>query len=237
MKTTVLFDLDGTLLPMDFDKFMKLYFYNMGVHFHGKIEPELLTKSILEATEVMVKTNDGRTNMDIFMEHFGTLIDGDMVDIKRHFDDFYETLFANVQASTFQSEAMLKSVRLLKDKGYDLIIATNPLFPLRANIHRMNWAGLDLEMFDYMSSFEENRYCKPHIEFYQEVLAKIGKKAEECIMVGNDVFDDLPAGKIGMETYLITDCMLNKYQLENTADHTGTYEDFYQFVQSLEDRT
>jgi len=237
MKTTVLFDLDGTLLPMDLDKFMKLYFYNLGVHFQDLIDPKDLMKYVLDATKEMVQVNDGRTNEDIFMDYFASYIDGDIEVFKPRFEAFYDTLFAHVQPSTYQSTAMLKSVDVLKAKGYDLILATNPLFPYKANVHRIKWAGLDIEMFDYISSFEENHYCKPHVEFYQEILDITGKKAEDCFMVGNDVYEDLQAGKLGMETFLVTNCLVDRHNIPYKADHTGDFEDFYSFVQSLEDLT
>lgn len=233
MINTILFDLDGTLLPMDIDKFLEHYFYHMGRHFDGWIDPKHLATSILEATEVMITTNDGRSNSDIFMEHLATLIDDDIKKYEDHFTEYYETLFANVKATTSQSKEMIEAVQILKDKGYELVVATNPLFPFRANVHRLNWAGFDVDQFLYMSSFEDNNYCKPYPQFYQEVLEKVNKQPEECMMVGNDVFDDLPAGTIGMETYLITDFMLNKRNLPNTADHTGSYQDFLAFVKEL----
>jgi len=70
MVNTILFDLDGTLLPMDINLFLKYYFYNMGKHFGDMIDPDHLRHSVLKATETMVKTNDGRTNEDIFMDDF-----------------------------------------------------------------------------------------------------------------------------------------------------------------------
>lgn len=235
MINTILFDLDGTLLPMDFDQFMTLYFYHMGRHFDGLIEGKQLAKAILEATEVMVQTNDGRSNSDVFMDHFATLIDGDIEEYKDQFAKYYETLFEHVQAATKSSDEMKKSVDILTKKGYQLVIATNPLFPYRANLHRLRWAGFSIDQFSYMTSFEENHYCKPYPQFYQEVLDIIGKQPQECMMIGNDVFDDLPAGKLGIETYLITDCLLNKYNQPNTADHTGSYQDFLDFVIALPD--
>jgi FMN phosphatase YigB (HAD superfamily) len=233
MINTILFDLDGTLLPMDFDQFMEHYFYHMGRHFDGWIEPKTLAKAILEATEVMITTNDGRSNSDIFMEHFATLIDGDIKQYEEHFGKYYETLFAHVQASTYPSNEMIEAVQLLTEKGYELVVATNPLFPYRANVHRLSWAGFETNQFVYMSSFEDNNYCKPYPQFYAEVLERIGKRPDECMMVGNDVFDDLPAQKLGIKTYLITDCLINKHNLPNTADHTGSYQDFLTFVKQL----
>ncbi len=233
MRDTFLFDLDGTLLPMDFDKFMELYFRNLGVHFHGKIEPRLLAKYIMDATNVMVLTKNDKTNEQKFMEHFETLIDGDIEQYKTDFSNFYDSLFENVKPSTYESLEMIESIKLLKEKGYTVAIATNPLFPLKANHHRIRWAGLDKDDFVYVSSFEENKYTKPHLEYYQEVLDKIRKSPEKCYMVGNDVFDDLPAGKLGMATYLITDCLLNSKDLEIEANHQGDYKEFYSFVKKL----
>ena len=233
-KTTFLFDLDGTLLPMDFDHFMKLYFHNMGVHFGSFTDPNNLMKNVLLSTEQMIMVNDGRTNEEIFMEHFKTLIAEDIDEYIERFHKYYDTLFANVQPSTYQSQEMIDSVQTLIDKGYEVVIATNPLFPYKANLHRIRWAGLDPNQFSYISSYEENKHCKPHVAFYQEVLDNINKQPEECIMVGNDVFDDLPAKKLGIDTYLVTDCLLNRHNQPINSDYQGTYQDFYSFVKALE---
>lgn len=233
MRDTFLFDLDGTLLPMDFDKFMELYFYNLGKFFHGKIDPKKLAESVMKATGYMIMTKNNQTNEEKFMEFFGSLIEGDLEEYKEGFRLFYDSLFEDVRPSTYQSEYMIKSVQLLKDKGYEVVVATNPLFPIQANYHRIRWAGFDKSDFSYISSFEENKFCKPHIEYYQEVLNAINKTPENCYMVGNDIHDDLPAQMLGIPTYIIKDCMLNQRKLENTADYNGTYQEFYEFVKKL----
>lgn len=235
MRDTFLFDLDGTVLPMDFDKFMELYFYNIGEYFKDVIEPKELVKNILISTEVMVKTNDNQSNEDLFMNHFDSLIEGSIEDYKPMFYDFYNSMFDNVKASTHKSKYMRKSIDLLKEKGYKVVLATNPLFPMIANHHRIRWAGFEPSEFEYISSFETNHYCKPHLEFYKEVLENINKDPENCYMVGNDVYDDLSSGKLGIETYLITNHMLNKHNQEVKPNHQGTYYDFYKFVQKLEE--
>ncbi len=234
MRNTFLFDLDGTVLPMDLEEFMKLYFYNIGLHFKDDFDPTLLAKYIMESTHHMVKIKDGTSNYDKFMTHFGELINDDMDYYITKFYDFYNMGFRNVKASTYQSKWMRKSIDLLKEKGYDVVLATNPLFPLHANHHRINWAGFEPEEFSYISSFEDNHYTKPHLEYYEEVLNNINRKPEECYMVGNDVVEDLVVGKLGVKTYLITDCMLNPNNVENTANHTGNYQDFYEFVKTLD---
>jgi FMN phosphatase YigB (HAD superfamily) len=235
MRDTFLFDLDGTVLPMDFDLFMKLYFYNIGEYFKEVIEPKELVKNILECTEKMVRTNNGKKNEEIFMEHFDSLLQGSVEEYKPMFYDFYNTNFNKVKASTHESKYMRKSIDLLKEKGYRVVLATNPLFPMIANHHRIRWAGFEPSEFEYISSFENNSYCKPHLEYYKEVLENINQDAENCYMVGNDVFDDLSSGKLGIETYLVTNHLLNKHNQEVVADHIGTYYDFYKFVQKLDE--
>jgi len=235
MINTILFDLDATVLPMDQNEFVQLYFHEMGKMFHDMIDGKLLAKYIMDSTAHMVKNLEDRTNEDIFMTRFSELVDGDLNVYRKRFDEFYDTRFLNVQQSTHQNDTMIKAIKLLKDKGYDIVLATNPLFPMKANHHRINWAGLKPDDFNYISSFESNKYCKPNLEYYREVLSAINRSPGECMMVGNDALEDMIAGKLGIKTYLIENYMINNHDVEVKADHRGLYDDFYAFVQMLAD--
>jgi len=235
MLNTILFDLDATLLPMNQDEFAQKYFHEMAKMFHDLIDGRLLAKYVMECTELMVKNLEDRWNEDVFMTRFSELIDGDLEVYQARFDKFYDTLFLNVQPTTYQSESMIKAVKLLKVKGYNLALATNPIFPMKANHHRIDWAGLSPDDFSYISSYESNKYCKPNLEYYREVLSEINRSPEECMMVGNDALEDMVAAKLGIKTYLIEDHLLNKHHVEIKADHRGLYDDFYAFVQALPD--
>lgn len=234
MKNTFLFDLDGTLLPMDFHQFMKNYFGSMGETFKDSLDPQDMIEYINQASKVTVMTSDGRTNEDIFMEYFNTLIDEDISLYIPRWTKYYDTAFHVCKDTTWQSNEIVEAIKILKEKGYKLAIATNPLLPLKSNLYRIQWAGLDPNDFVYISNFEHNKYCKPHLAFYNEVLEDINEVAENCYMVGNDVTEDLVAGNLGLETYLITDCMLNRHNVEYKADHEGSYKDFLSFVKNLD---
>jgi hypothetical protein len=52
-------------------------------------------------------------------------------------------------------------------------------------------------------------------------------------MVGNDVDEDLPAGKTGMRTYLVEDLLIDKGQTGLIPDWRGSLTDFAQFIESL----
>lgn len=230
---TILFDLDGTLLPMDVNAFTESYFIELSYTFKDLIKGEELGKNIWASTKAMVENVEDRVNEEVFMEDFSKRINGDIEEYQKRFDEFYDTRFLNVKSSVYENEYIKKSVALLKEKGYNLVIATNPLFPRKAILHRIHWAGLKPEDFSYISSYEKNHYCKPQIKFYEEILKDIGKTAEECMMVGNDVQEDLIAGKLGVKTYLIKDHMLHRTEEDVKTDYEGSYEEFYQYVYNL----
>lgn len=235
MLDTFLFDLDGTLLPMDLDEFIKNYFYEIGKYFKDIIDGNILASHIMTSTQAMIENLEPRPNEEIFMEYFGRLIEEeDLSEYKRRFDLFYDEKFDRVRKCAKDEPIIRKSIEVLKDKGYDLVIATNPIFPISAIHKRIEWAGLDIDDFSYISCYQKNYYCKPQRQFYQEILETINKQPHQCYMVGNDVQEDLVAGQLGMYTYLITDYMINRDDGQIECTHKGDYQDFYQFVYDLE---
>jgi len=113
------------------------------------------------------------------------------------------------------------------------VLATNPLFPLIAIKERMRWAGVSEFDFALITSYEEMHACKPNLEYYREICAKIKVPARNCLMVGNDVEEDLIAQKIGMQTFLVEDYLLNRHDLPINADYRGSLKELYQFVVQL----
>ena len=65
--TTVLFDLDGMLLPMDQDTFVKAYIGGLAraAEPHG-YETMTMTSSILAGTMAMIKNHGGKSNYAVF---------------------------------------------------------------------------------------------------------------------------------------------------------------------------
>jgi FMN phosphatase YigB (HAD superfamily) len=233
MIDTVLFDLDGTLLPLKMDQFMQIYFGEMGKYFADLIEPQQLTKKIWAATERMVTSTDSRTNETVFMESFGSLIDGDLAVYQKRFNDYYDVGFLKTRDATEANPALVAAVNSLKGKGYDLIVATNPLFPRKAIDHRIRWAGFEPGDFSYITSYERNHFCKPQPHFYHEVLRETGKLPEQCLMVGNDAQEDLVAAETGIQTFLITDYLIDRSAGAYRTDYQGASQEFLKFAQGL----
>jgi len=140
---TILFDLDGTLLPMNLDHFIKNYFKHLAIHFSDLLEEQELAKNVLFATQMMVRTKDTRRNEEVFTDYFARSVPGDVALYLERFSSFYDTGFLQLQKDFAPNAHMVDSIKVLRQKGYRLAIATNPIFPLKANLQRIKWAGLN----------------------------------------------------------------------------------------------
>jgi FMN phosphatase YigB (HAD superfamily) len=220
---------------MEMEDFAGVYFKEMGMAFKDMIEPKKLVDNVWKATDIMISNTEYRTNEEVFMEAFQKLIDGDLENYIKRFDEFYDKGFLNTKATVSTMPAIIDAVKMLKQKGYDTVLATNPMFPRKAIIHRLHWAGFKEEDFSYITCYENNHYCKPQIQFYHEVLTDISKDAKDCMMVGNDVEEDMIAGQLGMQSFLITNHIIKRSKDDVCCTYQGVYEDFLRFAKSVEE--
>lgn len=231
MIKTILFDLDGTLLPMDIDHFMEIYFGEMSKMFESHMDKKTLIDTVMKATGAMVKDTGERTNQAVFMETFEQLSGCDIEQFQEIWNRFYDSTYELAQASSSVSKEAKEAIHILKNKGYQLVLATNPLFPKQAIISRIYWAGLNPDDFVYITSFEENHACKPQPAFYQEILSDLSLTPETCMMVGNDTREDMVASTLGIKTYLIEDCILDRGEDSFIVDYRGSWDDFLNHIQ------
>lgn len=234
MINTILFDLDGTLLPMNLDVFMSNYFKALGKKCAHIVDPKELPKIILESTECMIRSVDAaKTNEEVFMEDFSKKIESNFQSLLPILDEFYKEEFQSLKFTTQPAEIVREIVNILREKGYTLVVATNPLFPRQAILHRIQWSGLEEKDFSFITDYESMHFCKPNLDFYSEILQRIEKRPEECIMIGNDVQEDLIAEKLGMKTFLIEDNIINRENKEPSPDYRGSYQDLLAFAMNL----
>lgn len=233
MAKTVLFDMDGTLLPMDCDKFVERYFTELAKKLAPLgFEPKKLTASVWTGTKAMV-TNDGRaTNKEVFWKAFSEAFGEDLTDKIPLFDAFYENEFNNAREACGLNPEVAETVKALKAAGYTLVLATNPLFPMTAQVSRVRWSGLSPEDFIYITSYENSHYCKPNPAYYKELLDTLGLDPAECLMVGNDATEDVSAKMVGLDVFLITDCLLNKDNVDITDIPHGGYPELAEYIRA-----
>lgn len=236
-KKMILFDLDGTLLPMDQDKFVGAYFATLvkklaalGLPASSEEEQRALGKAVWASTYAMMKNDGSCTNEERFFATFASLTGVDIAPLKKEFDRFYSNEFEAVSAVCGRNPLVRETVDRLKAEGYRVAVATNPLFPIKANERRLAWAGLSLSDFEYCTCYENSGFCKPTLEYYRAILEHLSVSAEECMMVGNDVREDMVAHKLGMEVFLITDYLLNPDNEDIEKYPHGSWSDFQKFI-------
>ncbi len=234
MLKTVMFDLDGTLLPFVQDDFIKLYFGGLCKKLAPLgYQPDKVVKDIWAGTKSMV-TNDGsRLNRDAFWETFRAANAG-LPDAECLCDDFYTGEFDTVRACLKSAPDHKPMISRLKKLGLDVVLATNPIFPRCAVETRLKWVNLDEKDFSYITSYENSTFCKPNPAYFKEVLGKIGRSPEECVMIGNSAAEDMiPAGKLGISAFLAVDFLENPENIDIGGFPRGSMADAERFVKSL----
>ena len=211
MIKAVLFDLDGTLLPMNQDAFVEDYMKRLASAMAAQgYDPKTLVGAIFSGIAAMTGNDGSRTNEEAFWDAFCAVFGPDARKDEHFFLEFYSTDFQKVQGVCGLQSMAADLIEMLKGKGTRRILATNPLFPALATRSRVRWAGLRTDDFEWITTFENSSFCKPNPDYYREILGKTKLCPEECIMVGNDVREDMIAGELGMQVFLLTDCLINK---------------------------
>ena len=209
--TAVLFDLDGTLLPMDQEKFTRGY---LGM-LCGKLaprgyRPEEVVDGIWAGVGAMVANQGQTSNEDAFWREFYRRFGEDARADRPLVDEFYAREFRDAAQFCGHNPQAAQAVRAMKADGATVALATNPIFPAAATRVRIGWTGLAPEEFALYTTYENCHWCKPSLGYYREVLDALGLRPEQCLMVGNDVREDMVAQELGMKVFLLTDCLINR---------------------------
>lgn len=232
MIKNVLFDLDGTLLPMDMEEFTNGYFKTLVKKCipYG-YDPQDLINTIWAGVKAMVMNTSGSSNEEAFWRRFAEIYGQEKLKDREVFDEFYAKDFICAKEFTGYNPKAKETVKAIKDAGYTVTLATNPIFPETATVQRVSWTGMDVSDFEYFTTYENSTSCKPNPSYYLELLNKLNFRPEECLMVGNDVEEDIEAGlKAGMKVFLITDCLINKNNKDINAYPNGSFDDLKKFL-------
>ena len=231
--STVFFDLDGTLLPLNQDEFVKMYFTHLAAFLapHG-YDPEGFTKALWSGVTAMTK-NDGRAiNETVFWEDFARFYGEWAQKDMPLFDTFYRDHFVALKSICSCNPRMREVIDRVKSAGCTVVVATNPVFPATATEQRIRWAGLNPEDFRLVTTYENSRFSKPNPRYYEDLLTQLGAAPEECLMIGNDTLDDMIAESLGMKVFLLTDCLVNRQNKDVNAYPHG---DVSRLMESLDE--
>lgn len=233
MITTVLIDLDGTLLPFEQEDFVKLYFNELCKRLAPLgYEPQHTVKSVWAGTKSMILNNGSRPNSEAFWETFNAMNPG-LPDARGECDDFYTHEFDKAKASLKYVPDRKPLIDRLKAAGLRVVLATNPIFPLDGVRTRMKWVNLTEQDFELITYYDNSTFCKPNPAYFQEILSKIGEKPENCVMVGNSVSEDMIAEKLGMKVFLANEFVENPENQDFSKYPQGSLDEAAEFILGL----
>lgn len=232
----IMFDMDGTLVPMDMEEFTTGYFKELGKKLskYG-IEQGKLVESIWAGTKAMAKNDGSKSNRDVFWEMFAKLTGKNNIEeIDKSCLEFYSNEFMVAKKFTQDNELAKKAVELAHEKAEKVILASNPLFPFVGQITRMSWVNLEKEDFDLITCYESDVYCKPNPLYYKSICERIGVEPSDCLMIGNDENEDMYAATLaGIDSFLVTDCMIPSKEHPWDGDK-GSFKDLINVLEDLE---
>jgi FMN phosphatase YigB (HAD superfamily) len=230
----ILFDLDGTLLPMDQDLFIKAYFKGLAKKAapYG-YEPKDLVNTIWTGIAAMAKNDGTKPNDKVFWDTFSQKYGKDSLKDKAVFDDFYLNEFEDIKEICGFNPNAKATVDKVKSMGYRVVLATNPVFPEVAVRARLRWAGLDADDFEICTTYENSVSCKPNFDYYRHLIDKLNVTPEECLMVGNDVEEDMVVETIGIKVFLLTDYIINKNNKDISGYPNGNFEDLFNYIRKF----
>ncbi|HUU79152.1 MAG TPA: HAD family hydrolase [candidate division Zixibacteria bacterium] len=200
---TLLFDMDSTLISIDEQGFSKKYFHLLHkTHFY-ELDFMFFVDAMVDITRYVMTTKlPKELTVDTFVKEMSKHFEISPEEIKSNLLDFYHNEYSQLKSYIRPVRGVKKLIKNCFAKGYDVVVATTPIFPEVAIMKRLKWGGL--HNFDYklVTHAENMYYSKPQEEYYTEVLSKINKEINECLMIGNEFMADIIGPtKLGMKTF------------------------------------
>ena len=207
MPLTLLLDLDDTLLESNMDTFIPSYFKALSRSLEGFVEEDRMLPALLVGTRLMMLNNDPACLLrQVFDDSFFPALGLDREKLQQAIDHFYEAVFPELKSLTRQKPEAVAFVEWAFQQQCRVAIATNPLFPLKAIQHRLDWAGLPHKDYQFalVSSYETFHFTKTTPAYYAEVVGRLGCHDDPVVMVGDDLERDiLPSRSLGLTAFWI----------------------------------
>jgi FMN phosphatase YigB (HAD superfamily) len=199
MTFNLLLDLDDTLLDTNLDAFLPVYIKKLASITTDKIPVERFASAMLRSTQLMYENKrPDKTLEQVFDQHFYPAIGMEKPALAETIEKFYDEVFPTLGTLTSPRPEAISLVEWAFSKGWKVSIATDPLFPRKAILHRLRWAGLDPEKYPFtlISDFHSFHFAKKSIAYYPEFLARLGWTDEPVLMVGDSIERDIAPSRI-----------------------------------------
>ncbi|MBE0501254.1 MAG: HAD family hydrolase [Desulfuromonadales bacterium] len=232
---TVLFDLDGTLLQIEMQNYISTYAASLAASLHQRAATDKVVDAVFSAIRSLIKRDSGDiSNEAYFFRHIADLLQLDVELIGRNFAGFFSTGLPVLDPFIQPLDLARSLLEACLERGLDIVIATNPVFPKVVVESRLARAKLADFPFHRVTSYENCRRCKPNPVYFSDILTELNLPAESCLMIGNDTKHDLAARKVGIPTFLVDTWLIDRCQGDFTTDLRGGHTDLLDFIMTID---
>ncbi len=228
----VLFDLDGTLIDVDMQRFVPGYLRRLTENMGAQVNPQRATRALHQAVAAMFANTDSKVTLEnILLEELQSQLNLSPANYAASLDRFCRNDLESLRPMVSGHPLSPQLIEASLARGWQAVLATNPIFPRAVIDARLAWGGLDSEAFDHITAYETAHFCKPNPTFFEEILERLQLPAEACLMVGNDTEHDLAAGQVGMQTCLLTPWSIRRFGASFKADWQGTHRELLTMIE------
>jgi FMN phosphatase YigB (HAD superfamily) len=229
----VFFDLDGTLVDVDMHLFVPVYLKRLTEQMKKLTEPACATRAMHRAVAGMFANQDaGKTLEAILFEALRDELAMTPEQYRECLEAFLRNDLEGLRPLVAGHALSSRLIDAALARGWQVVLATNPIFPRVVVDARVRWGGLAVDKFHHVTSYETQHFCKPNPGFFRENIDLLQVEAERCLMVGNDTLHDLSAGQVGMQTCLLTPWCIRRPKERFRPDWQGSHEDLLQLIEA-----
>jgi FMN phosphatase YigB (HAD superfamily) len=229
----LLLDLDDTLLDTNIDTFLPAYFKSLTAHAQGHVAQDVFAAHLMKSTQVMYASKQANLTLEqAFDSAFYPNIGRSKHHMAEMLEEYYDNEFPKLGIYTRQIPQAIDLVQWAIEKGWQITVATDPLFPRKAILSRLRWAGLEpaATPFRFISDFHTFHFAKSSVAYYPELLAWLNWNNEPLLMVGDSMERDInPSLAAGIPVFWLTAAKNDSLGFPN-----GTYDDLKAYLESTD---
>jgi FMN phosphatase YigB (HAD superfamily) len=204
----LLLDLDDTLLVNPMERFLPGYFQAVSGALSHLIQPDILVSALLSSTRAMIANRQpDRTLEQVFDETFYLAVGLPKERVQPEIERFFKETYPALRLLTQPKPEAQQFVKQAFISGFQVVIATSPVFPLAAIEQRLDWAGLSVDSLTYslVSCVERFHFSKPYAGYFTEIMAQLGWPDEPVFVIGDDFEQDIsPSLSLGLPAFQVT---------------------------------
>jgi FMN phosphatase YigB (HAD superfamily) len=230
----ILFDLDGTLLNVEMNAYIFGYAEELGRCFADLTNRCTFANALMKsAFDLLDSDDESQTNEEFFLDRMSQRLDISPDIFRARLQIFYSDGLQQLAPLVRPFPLSRRILRHCFDNDFQVVIATNPVFPRPVVDARLDWGRLSGFPFHMVTSYENSRFCKPHPRFFRDILDAFGLQPNEALMVGNDAEYDLPARDIGIPTFLLETCPDSQRDSAMRPDFRGSHQDLLELLRRI----